>query len=90
MTAENPIYDLLIDTLRTRKVSDFHIHADQPIHVRKSGEITPLNFVATNEMMGDLMRRELGDGAFEAFDAGGDVISPFSMKVSVSAPMATG
>ena len=73
MTAENPIYDLLIDTLRTRKVSDFHIHADQPIHVRESGEITPLNFVATNEMMGDLMRRELGDEAFEAFDAGGDV-----------------
>ena len=54
-------------------MSDFHIHADRPIHVRESGEITPLNFVATNEMMGDLMRRELGDEAFEAFDAGGDV-----------------
>ena len=73
MTAENPIYDLLIDTLRTRKVSDFHIHADQPIHVRESGEIIPLNFIATNELLEDLLRRELGDEGFEAFDESGDV-----------------
>ena len=73
MTSENPIYDLLIDTLQTRKVSDFHMHADRPIHVRESGEITPLNFVATNELLGDLLRRELGDEEFEKFDQSGDV-----------------
>jgi len=73
MTADNPIYDVLIDTLKTRKVSDFHMHADRPIHVRESGEITPLNFVATNDLLEDLLRRELGDEGFEAFDASGDV-----------------
>ena len=36
------------------------------------GEITPLNFVATNEMMGDLSAARV-DVMFEAFDAGGDV-----------------
>ena len=73
MTAENPIYDLLIDTLQTRKVSDFHMHADRPVHVRESGDIIPLNFVATNDLLGDLLRRELGDEAFEAFEISGDV-----------------
>jgi len=73
MTAENPIYDMLIDTLKTRKVSDFHMHADRPVHVRESGEITPLNFIATNDILGDLLRRELGDEAFENFEATGDV-----------------
>jgi len=73
MTAENPIYDMLIDTLKTRKVSDFHMHADRPVHVRESGEITPLNFIATNDILGDLLRRELGDEAFENFETTGDV-----------------
>ena len=73
MTAENPIYDVLIDTLKTRKVSDFHMHGERPIHVRESGEIIPLNFVATNELLEDLLRRELGDEGFEAFDESGDV-----------------
>jgi twitching motility protein PilT len=73
MAAENPIYDILMDTLRTRKVSDFHLHAGQQIQVREHGEITPLNFAATNDMMADLMRRELGDEAFEAFEDSGDV-----------------
>lgn len=73
MTVENPIYDLLIDTLRTRKVSDFHLHAGQPVNVRESGEITPLSFVATNDMMADLMRHELGEEAFADFEASGDV-----------------
>ena len=73
MTAENPIYDVLIDTLKTRKVSDFHMHGGRPIHVRDSGEITPLNFVATNALLEDLLRRELGDEGFEAFDDSGDV-----------------
>ena len=73
MTAENPIYDLLIDTLQTRKVSDFHMHADRPVHVRESGEIIPLNFVATNDLLADLLRRELGDEEFEKFDQTGDV-----------------
>ena len=73
MTAENPIYDLLIETLQTRKVSDFHMHADRPVHVRESGEITALNFVATNDLLGDLLRRELGEEGFEAFEKSGDV-----------------
>ena len=68
-----PIYDLLIDTLSTRKVSDFHLHAERPVNVRESGEIKALDFVTPNEMLGDLMRRELGDEAFEEFDQSGDV-----------------
>ncbi len=73
MDGQNPIYDLLIDTLSTRKVSDFHLHAERPVNVRESGEIKALDFVTPNEMLGDLMRRELGDEAFEEFDQSGDV-----------------
>ncbi len=70
---ENPIYKMLLETVRTRRVSDFHIHGEKPVHIRESGEIVALDLIATNEMIADLMRHELGDEAFEAFDSYGDV-----------------
>ena len=70
---ENPIYKMLIETVQTRRVSDFHIHADRPVSIRESGEIVQLDLVTPNDMIGDLMRHELGDEAFEAFDKSGDV-----------------
>lgn len=59
--------------VNTRKVSDFHMHADQRIQIRESGEIMPLDFVTTNEMLEDLLRSELGEEAFAKFDKTGDV-----------------
>lgn len=73
MEDKNPIYDLLIHTVNTRKVSDFHLHADRPVQIRESGDIVPLDFVTPNDMLADIMRRELGDEAFEEFEAKGDV-----------------
>ena len=73
MTNDNPIYDFLINTLKSAKVSDFHMHADRPVHVRESGDIKSVNFIATNDLLADLFRRELGDEAFEAFEKSGDV-----------------
>lgn len=73
MEAKNPIYDMLINIVNTRKVSDFHLHADRPVQIRESGEIVPLDFVTSNDMLGDLMRGELGDEDFEAFEKSGDV-----------------
>ncbi|MGC6440271.1 MAG: type IV pilus twitching motility protein PilT, partial [Candidatus Puniceispirillaceae bacterium] len=70
---DNPIYDMLIETVRTRNVSDFHIHGERPVYIRESGDIVPLELVTTNAMIEDIMRRELGDEAFEEFDAKGDV-----------------
>lgn len=72
-SSPNPIYGILINTVNTRKVSDFHMHANQKIQVREAGEITPLDFVATNEMLADLLRGELGDDAFAKFEKTGDV-----------------
>lgn len=73
MQEKNPIYDVLIHIVNTRKVSDFHLHADRNVQIRESGEIVPIDFVTPNDMLADLMRRELGDEAFEAFDKSGDV-----------------
>ena len=73
MLEKNPIYDLLIHIVNTRKVSDFHLHADRNVQIRESGEIVPIDFVTTNDMLADLMRRELGDEAFDEFDKSGDV-----------------
>jgi len=70
---ENPIYKMLIETVQTRRVSDFHIHADRPVSIRESGEIVQLDLVTPNDMIADLMRNELGDEAFEAFEKSGDV-----------------
>ncbi|WP_438997257.1 type IV pilus twitching motility protein PilT [Candidatus Puniceispirillum sp.] len=72
-SSSNPIYGILINTVNTRKVSDFHIHANQKIQVRESGDIAPIDFVATNEMLEDLLRGELGDAAFAQFEKTGDV-----------------
>ena len=69
----NPIYGVLINTVNTRKVSDFHMHANQKIQVREAGEISPLDFVATNDMLEDLLRGELGEEAFARFEKTGDV-----------------
>ena len=69
----NPIYGVLINTVNTRKVSDFHMHANQKIQVREAGEISPLDFVATNDMLEDLLRGELGEEAFAKFEKTGDV-----------------
>lgn len=73
MEQTNPIYEMLTQIVNTRKVSDFHLHAGRPAQIRESGDIVPIDFVVTNEMLADLMRTELGDEAFEAFDASGDV-----------------
>jgi len=70
---ENPIYKMLIETVQTRRVSDFHIHANKPVSIRESGEIVQLDLVTPQEMIADLLRTELGDEAFEAFDKSGDV-----------------
>ena len=70
---ENPIYKMLIETVQTRRVSDFHIHANKPVSIRESGEIVQLDLVTSQEMIADLLRTELGDEAFEAFDKSGDV-----------------
>lgn len=70
---DNPIYKMLIETVQTRRVSDFHIHADKPVSIRESGEIVPIDLVTPNDMIADLMRQELGDEAFQAFDESGDV-----------------
>ena len=51
MTNDNPIYDFLINTLKSAKVSDFHMHADRPVHVRESGDIKSVNFIATNDLL---------------------------------------
>lgn len=72
-SSPNPIYGILMNTVNTRKVSDFHMHADQKIQVREAGEIAPIDFVATNEMLEDLLRGELGDEAFAKFEKTGDV-----------------
>jgi twitching motility protein PilT len=72
VNAINPIYDVLIDNVQKRKVSDFHIHADRPIHVRESGEITALDFVATQDMVADLIKNELGAADFAEFQKSGD------------------
>lgn len=72
-TSSNPIYGILINTVNTRKVSDFHMHADQQIQVRESGDIAPIDFVTPNEMLEDLLRGELGDEAFTQFEKTGDV-----------------
>jgi len=73
MEQTNPIYEMLMQIVNTRKVSDFHLHAGRPAQIRESGDIVPIDFVVTNEMLADLMRTELGDEAFEAFDESGDV-----------------
>ena len=70
---ENSIYKMLLDITRTRRVSDFHIHANKPVHIRESGEIVPIDLVVTNEMIADVMRDQLGDEAFEEFNRYGDV-----------------
>lgn len=72
-SSSNPIYGILINTVNTRKVSDFHMHANQKIQVRESGDIAPIDFVTTNEMLEDLLRGELGDEAFAQFEKTGDV-----------------
>ena len=72
-SSRNPIYGVLINTVNTRKVSDFHMHANQKIQVREAGEISPLDFVATNDMLEDLLRGELGEEAFAKFEKTGDV-----------------
>ena len=72
-SSPNPIYGVLINTVNTRKVSDFHMHANQKIQVREAGEISPLDFVATNDMLEDLLRGELGEEAFAKFEKTGDV-----------------
>ena len=89
MTAENPIYDLLIDTLQTRKVSDFHMHADRPVHVRESGEIIPLNFVATNDLLADLCGANLVTRSSRNSTRPAMWILPSNFAASVSVPMAT-
>ena len=73
VNAINPIYDVLIDVLQTRKVSDFHMHADRAIHVRDSGEISALDFVVTGEMLADMIKTELGEIEFARFQETGDV-----------------
>ena len=73
MTQDNPIYDFLTSTLKGAKVSDFHLHADRPVHVRDSGDIKSANFIATNQMLADLFRHELGEEGFAAFEQSGDV-----------------
>ena len=70
---ENPIYKMLIETVQTRRVSDFHIHANKPVSIRESGEIVQLDLVTPQDMIADLLRTELGDEAFEAFEKSGDV-----------------
>lgn len=72
-SSPNPIYGILMNTVNTRKVSDFHMHANQKIQVREAGEISPLDFVATNDMLEDLLHGELGDEAFAKFEMTGDV-----------------
>jgi twitching motility protein PilT len=49
------------------------MHANQKIQVREAGEISPLDFVATNDMLEDLLRGELGEEAFAKFEKTGDV-----------------
>ena len=48
---ENPIYKMLIETVQTRRVSDFHIHADRPVSIRESGEIVQPDLVTPNDML---------------------------------------
>lgn len=70
---ENPIYKILLDIAGARPVSDFHIQSDRPIHIRQSGEIIALEMIASNEAIADLIRQEIGDAGFKAFDECGDV-----------------
>ena len=64
---DNPIYKMLIETVQTRRVSDFHIHADKPVSIRESGEIVPIELVTPNDMIADLMRQELGGRSLSGF-----------------------
>ncbi len=80
VNAINPIYDVLIHTVRNRRVSDFHIHAGRPIQVRDDGDLSPLEFVATNEMIIDLIKVTIGDEAFASFEKTGDVDFALDIK----------
>ena len=73
VNAINPIYDVLIHTLRDRKISDFHIHAGRPIQVRDTGDLAALDFVATNAMIANLIENTIGSEAFASFEISGDV-----------------
>jgi len=69
----NPIYGMLISTLRGRNISDFHLHAGQKARVREAGDLVSVNFDLTQDMLADFIRRELGDARFAAFVETGDV-----------------
>lgn len=73
VNAINPIYDVLIHTLRDHKVSDFHIHAGRPVQIRETGDLLALEFVATNAMIANLIKTAIGDEDFAKFEESGDV-----------------
>lgn len=73
VNAINPIYDVLIHTLRDHKVSDFHVHAGRPVQIRETGDLHALDFIATNAMIANLIKTTIGDADFAKFEESGDV-----------------
>ena len=80
VTAINPIYDVLIDSLAKYKISDFHIHSGKPITIRTAGDLISLDFIASESMIADLIRAALKPDQFAAFEASGDVDFAFAVQ----------
>jgi twitching motility protein PilT len=71
---ENRIYDYLEAVLNGHRVSDFHLHAGQPLAVREHGGIKSYDEMPiTQEDLTLLLRSELNDEEYARFNEKGDI-----------------
>jgi twitching motility protein PilT len=71
---DNPIYSYLKEVLAANRVSDFHIHAGQPVACRVHGGISSYSNMPVQQAdLEALFRNELDDEQYEHFDKTGDI-----------------
>lgn len=71
---QNRIYDYLEAVLSGHRVSDFHLHAGQPLAVREHGSIKSYDEMPiTQEDLTLLLRSELNDEEYARFNEKGDI-----------------
>ena len=71
---DNPIYSYLKEVLAANRVSDFHIHAGQPVACRVHGGIASYSNMPVQQAdLEALFQNELDEEQYEHFDKTGDI-----------------
>ena len=70
----NPIYSYLPELLASNRISDFHLHAGQPITARIHGELQHFeDKVISEEDLNDLFKKELPEDWYQKYIKTGDI-----------------